>query len=195
MKIGDFLHRVSRRLKKFSVGEHLAGLWFSRKFNRNGILVVSEGFPFPKVINRGGQLFAENCQFYSGVRLEIGRNGILDIGNGTYINRNSTIVAEKNVKIGRDVHISWNVTIIDSDMHPLGSRKIKRKSVTIGDKAWIGCQSIILKGVTIGEGAVVAAGSLVLGDVPPYTVYGGVPADHLKDLKKQSGDGSVLLVN
>ena len=35
---------------------------------------------------------------------------------------------------------------------------------------------VLLDGVTIGRGAVVAAGSVVRGDVPAYTVWGGVPA-------------------
>jgi len=36
---------------------------------------------------------------------------------------------------------------------------------------------------TIGAHAVVAAGSLVLDNVPPRSVYGGVPARHIKIIK------------
>jgi acetyltransferase-like isoleucine patch superfamily enzyme len=40
----------------------------------------------------------------------------------------------------------------------------------------------ITPGVTIGEGAIVAAGSLVTKDVPPYQMWGGVPAQFIKNL-------------
>lgn len=182
MKLKNFFWRVRKRLSKHSIREHLAGLWFSRKFTEHGILVVSDGRPFPRVINNGGIIKAENCQFYSGVRMEIGNNGKLFIGNGTYINRNTLIVVEDNISIGRDCKIAWDVIIMDSDLHPLNSDHVIHDPVTIEDKAWIGCRSIILKGVTIGEGAIIAAGSVVTKDIPPYTIYGGSPARYLADV-------------
>ncbi|MEX0648874.1 MAG: acyltransferase [Balneolaceae bacterium] len=175
--------RILKRLRKHSISEHIAGLWFSRKFTRHGILVVSEGFPFPKIINKGGTITAENCQFYSGVRIEIGAGARLHIGNGTYINRNSLIVSEQKVTIGRDCKISWDVIIMDTDQHPLNSEVPVREPVVIEDRAWIGCRCTILKGVTIGEGAIIAAGSVVTRDVPAHCIYGGVPARHLGDVE------------
>lgn len=183
MNVNKLSRRIKKRLSKHSVGEHLAGLWFSRKFTEHGILVVSGWRPFPRVINEGGVIKAENCKFYAGVRIEVGPDATLSIGNGTYINRNTLIVSRENVTIGRDCRISWDVVIMDSDLHPLNSPTVIHKPVTIRDKAWIGCRSIILKGVTIGEGAVIAAGSVVTRDIPPYTIYGGSPARHLADVK------------
>ena len=177
------LWRIKKRLDKYSLREHIAGLWLSKNFTESGIIVVSDKGPFPLIINKGGSLTAENCQIYKGSRFEIGPNGSIHIGNGTYINRNTLIISERSVHIGRDCKISWNVTIMDTDSHPLNSREVIRKPVTIGDKAWIGCNSIILKGVNIGEGAVIAAGSVVTKNVPPYTVYGGAPARFLADVE------------
>jgi len=52
--------------------------------------------------------------------------------------------------------------------------------VTIGNDVWIGSDVTIMSGVTIGDGAVVAARSTVIGDVPPYAVVGGNPAQTLR---------------
>ena len=171
------LHGIILRLKKYSIREHLTGFWLSRKFDRSGYIVVSGGWPIPKVVKKGGKLFAQNCQFYSGVRLEIGESGTLVIGNGTYLNRNTLIVCEDRVEIGKNCKIAWDVIIMDSDLHPISdSSPIVNKPVRIEDDVWIGCRSIVLKGVTIGRGAVIAAGSVVTKDIPPGTIYGGSPA-------------------
>jgi acetyltransferase-like isoleucine patch superfamily enzyme len=168
--------RIISRIKKYTVGEYLAGLWFARKFDECGILILTERRPWPRVIHKGGRLTAENCQFYSGVRLEVGASGRLHIGNGTYINRNTLIVCEERVTLGENCKIAWDVIIMDTDLHPINSTPIVNKPVTIEDEVWIGCRCIILKGVTIGRGAIVAAGSVVTKDIPPYTIWGGTPA-------------------
>ncbi len=52
---------------------------------------------------------------------------------------------------------------------------------TIGRDCWIGLRAVVMTGVTIGDGAVIAAGSVVTKDVPPFEVWGGVPARKLRD--------------
>ena len=49
-------------------------------------------------------------------------------------------------------------------------------NVVIEAGCWIGTGAIILKGVTIGKGSVIGAGAVVTKDVPPYTIYVGVPS-------------------
>ena len=49
------------------------------------------------------------------------------------------------------------------------------EDVIIGEGCWIGTRAIILKGVTIGKGSVVGAGAVVTKDIPPYSIYVGVP--------------------
>ena len=55
------------------------------------------------------------------------------------------------------------------------------RNIVIGNDVYIGVNCTILGGVTIGDGAVVAAGAVVTKDVPPHTVYGGVPAKLIKN--------------
>lgn len=144
-----------------------------------------------------------NCNFI----LE-NNGGIISVGERTFINAGTNLIAANKIVIGNDVTIAWNVTIYDHNSHSLDYRDrildmkeitknyktnhdlsdnknwdvVKSKPIVIKDKVWIGFNSIILKGVTIGEGAVVAAGSVVTKDVPAYTVVGGNPATFIKTI-------------
>ena len=46
----------------------------------------------------------------------------------------------------------------------------------IENDVWVGARTTILGGVRIGNGAIIAANSVVTKDVPPYAIFGGVPA-------------------
>ena len=183
MNKGNYIDRIGKRLRRHSFMDHMKGFWLARKFTEAGIIIVTGGSPFPKVINEGGEIRVRNCQFYSGTRLEVGKRALLRIGNGTYLNRNTTVIADELVDIGRDCRISWDVVIMDSDLHPLPDGTLDTRPVVIEDNVWIGCRSIILKGVRVGAGAVIAAGAVVTKDVPPFTAVGGVPARVLHEIK------------
>jgi len=51
----------------------------------------------------------------------------------------------------------------------------------IGSDVWIGYGAIILSGITIGSSSIIAAGAVVTHDVPPNSIFAGVPARRLKD--------------
>lgn len=63
-----------------------------------------------------------------------------------------------------------------------------RGDTVIGNDVWIGYDAVIMPGVTIGDGAIIAARSVVVGDVPPYSVYGGNPA---RLLRKRFSDAEI----
>jgi len=173
------IQRIQRRLSKSGAWEHLLGLWLRRKFQQAGLVVVCGWWPFPSVINRG-HIAVENCAFFPGVRLECWEGASIRIGNGTYLNRNTEIVASKRISIGRDCKIGRDVMIMDTDQHPLPNGDLQRAPVTIGDDVWIGARAIILKGVTIGDHAVVGAGSVVTRDIPSRALAAGAPARILR---------------
>lgn len=64
---------------------------------------------------------------------------------------------------------------------PLECQHPVRKKTVIGRYAVLFAGAVVYPGVTIGDGALIGAGSVVTKDVPPWTVYGGVPAKWLRD--------------
>ena len=54
------------------------------------------------------------------------------------------------------------------------------KDVIINEDVWTGMDVTVLPGVEIGRGATIAACSVVTKSVPPYSIWGGVPARFIK---------------
>lgn len=147
----------------------------------------------------------ENCLINANFVFEI-KEGKITIGDRTFIG-GGTFICIDEINIGRDVMFSWGCTVADNNSHShiwserkndvllwkqgidenkIGAYKdwsnVKRKKITIKDKAWIGFNCIILKGVTIGEGAIVGAGSVVTKDVPDWTIVAGNPAKIIREI-------------
>ena len=113
----------------------------------------------------------------------------LTIGDNVGIAQNCFIQVRGSVSIGNDVIFGPNVSIF-SENHlyenkniPIIKQGVLRKGVIIEDGVWIGTRAVVLDGVTIGKNSVIAAGSVVNKNVPPFTVYGGVPAKIIKNLQ------------
>ena len=103
------------------------------------------------------------------------RGAVLSIGEGSFVNHRSELIAHERVEIGRHCLLAWDVQVLDSDSHRVDGLP-HTAPVVIGDRVWIGCRATVLKGVTIGDGAVVAAGSVVTRDVPARALVAGNPA-------------------
>jgi acetyltransferase-like isoleucine patch superfamily enzyme len=169
------LSAAMRRLRRHSPFEFAFGWLLARKFTSSGHTIVVRGFPKPEVVNRGGTIETGNCAFFPGVRLEVLPGGRITIGDGTYLNRRAEVIAAREVRIGRDCKIAWDVVIMDTDQHELNGAD-RTAPVVIEDSVWIGCRAIVLKGVHIGAGAVIGAGSVVTHDVAAGAHVAGAPA-------------------
>ena len=117
--------------------------------------------------------------------LKVLENAHLIIGDRVFLNHNCSITCAKKIEIGSGCNIANNVVIIDHD-HNFGEQGVVEgldsSAVKIGNNVWIGANVVILKGVTIGNGSIVAAGSVVRNNIPPYELWGGVPAKKIKRL-------------
>jgi acetyltransferase-like isoleucine patch superfamily enzyme len=167
---------LAGRLGRFPASYRLLGLLATRRFTKHGWISCVPGLPLLRVRNLGGSIEVGNCLFYPGVRLEVGKGARLSIGTGTYLNRNTEVIAWNEVTIGDGCMIGWDVLIMDTDQHALPGKTLDNRPVHIGDHVWIGARATILKGVTIGNEAIVGACAVVTRDVPSGAIVTGPPA-------------------
>lgn len=128
-------------------------------------------------LDRGAVLETKGrfCVYYGG-DIIVFPGGKLVLGSGG-CNSDVKIRCTERIEMGRDVFLSHNVTVMDSDAHEIsGGRSGMTGPVKIGDHVLVGTHATILKGVTIGDGAVIAANSVVTRDVPENCLAAGVPA-------------------
>jgi acetyltransferase-like isoleucine patch superfamily enzyme len=129
---------------------------------------------------------SDDVVIYYGAELRKPYN--ITIGKGSILGDKIMIGAEHGVVIGENVNFSSNVQI-HTEQHDYNDPEFKCNStsdfkVIINNRVWIGPNVIILPGVTIGEGAVVAAGAVVTKDIPPFTLFGGIPAKKIGERNK-----------
>ena len=116
--------------------------------------------------------------------------GNLVIGDKCVFGRENTVNAYLDIEIGAGSIISDWVYVCDfyhvtEDIYrPIKDQGIVKSPVRIGPDVWIGTKATVLRGTTIGNGSVLGAHSLVRGEVPPFSVMGGVPARVLKDRRE-----------
>jgi acetyltransferase-like isoleucine patch superfamily enzyme len=141
-----------------------------------------------------GLILGAGVRIYTWTTFNVEETGCVEIGNDSTVVGGIFMCAER-ITVGRNVVISYHVTIADSDFHPTDSGlriqdaianspqgdRSKRppvisRPVVIKDNAWIGIGAIILKGVRIGQGARIEAGAVVTRDVPAGSTVSGNPA-------------------
>lgn len=152
-----------------------------RAAERCGAGVVAETRPVVSVADGARLRVGDGVYLFGDVGLYlIDEAATLEIGDRTYLNRRTEIIARREVVIGADCAISWDVMITDSDEHWREGVEMVQP-VRIGNHVWIGARAMVLKGVTIGDGAIVAAGAVVTKDVPSGALVGGVPARLIRE--------------
>ena len=111
-------------------------------------------------------------------RCDYGAN--ITVGEDFYVNFGCVILDVCAVRIGRNVLLAPGVHIYTAE-HPLDATLRATgaemgRSVTIGNRVWIGGGALILPGVNIGDDVVIGAGSVVTRDVPAGALVAGNPA-------------------
>ncbi len=155
--------------------------------------IITEGFVF---LGRRVQVYARPG--YG--RLILGRwihlgdenrlrchEGTMRVGDKCVFGRDNTVNCYLDIEFGDATIVADWVYICDfdhvtDDLHvPIKDQGITKSPVRVGPDVWIGAKATVLKGTRIGRGSVVAAHAVVRGDVPEYSIVGGIPARVLKD--------------
>lgn len=101
------------------------------------------------------------------------------VGRNLFVNYNCTIIDVMPVTIGDNCQIAPNVAIYTAG-HPVHPQTRNTAyefgaPVTIGDNVWLGGNTVVLPGVTIGSNSVIGAGSVVTRDIPEWSLAAGNP--------------------
>lgn len=119
----------------------------------------------------------------------------IHIGKNFYANFGTTILDICPVRIGDNVMLGTNVSIL-TPLHPLRwqerNAKIDEngnfiqleygKPITIGDNCWLASNVTVIGGVTIGNGCVIGAGSVVTKSIPDGVLAVGNPCRVIKSI-------------
>jgi maltose O-acetyltransferase len=144
-----------------------------------------------RLLRAAGVTIERHLEVLSGLRVT--GEGDLFIGDCSFINHECLIDTAGGVTLGRGVALANRVSLLTSgheidDPRGRAGRRVLRP-IVVGDGAWLGANVTVLGGVRIGEGAVVAAGAVVRTDVPPHTLWAGVPARFVRNLPVDAGSG------
>jgi acetyltransferase-like isoleucine patch superfamily enzyme len=197
-------------LRRAPAPRHGGLLTLLRFMRRHGMLTPRYGVLLARLARRrwlslaGRRLVLDGIAFIGPrVRLQIGRNGrvelgrwswvghgtkirchegVVSIGAKTVLGQECTVSAYQHVSIGRECVIADRVMLIDFDHgavevdRPVRLQGIYKRDVRVGHNVWIGYGACVLRGVTIGDNAIVGTSAVVTRDVPANAVVAGVPA-------------------
>lgn len=112
------------------------------------------------------------------VNITVGNNAKLEIGEKTFFNKYTSIVALESISIGENCLFGENVKIYDNN-HKIdifngviktNHYEFSTSPVKIGNNVWLATNVTVLKGVTIGDNVVIGAGCVIHKDVPANSV-------------------------
>lgn len=129
--------------------------------------------------------FGGGANIKFGSKISVGEGADLYLGDGFRISPNSSIVCFKKIKIGKDVRVSWDSILMDTDFHKIVDLKGKvinhPKPIIIGDNVWIGMRVSIMKGAQIKNNIIVGAKSHLNKRIEESNcIIGGNPAKVIK---------------
>ena len=146
---------------------------FIHKFADVATATIGEGTKIWQfVVVLSGAKIGANCNICAQVLIEN------DVVIGDNVTIKSGVQLWDGVRVADNVFIGPNVTFTN-DLVPRSKRFPDAfVQTTIGKGASIGANSTIVAGNTIGDYALIGAGSVITHNVPPFTVWYGVPAKH-----------------
>lgn len=119
------------------------------------------------IYNEGILKFTGSAFIGLGTNIEIGKKGILVLGDGFNITGLSKIICYNRITFGNDNLISWDTLIMDTDSHTIISEDGSKNNlgkIVMGDHVWLCSNSTVLKNSFIGNDNVISCNSVVNGE-------------------------------
>ena len=93
-------------------------------------------------------------------------SGHLSLGDDLWASGRSLISCEQRIEFGAHTLLSWDVTVIDHDFHPVSDLQTgevlnEPKPVLVGKGVWVGARATLLRGSVVGDGSVVSSNSVL----------------------------------
>ena len=130
---------------------------------------------FPEYLRRKGVKIGEECEIYK--TSSFGSEPyLIELGDHVRVNSGVVFVTHDGGQgVLRDERSGYGKEFKDAD---------KFGHIIVKDNVHIGTNAIIMPGVTIGKNSIIACGAVVTHDVPPDSIWGGVPARKIESLEE-----------
>jgi galactoside O-acetyltransferase len=156
-----------------------------RRIGRNVIIGKTVRIRYPELVEIDDNVIIDDFTYistslsiYSNVHIAAGCKLIGGRGAKVVIGEFSTLAPNVVIAAGSDDYLSG----IASPLVPIEFKgNVLIGKVDIGRHCIVGSNSTVLPNITMHEGAAIGAQSLVKTDIPAWSLFGGVPARHLKD--------------
>lgn len=118
-----------------------------------------------------------------------GDNARLTIGKNVHLNNAVINTVSGKVLVGDNAFLGHNVSLL-TGTHDYMQLGLERQSsvpesgrdIVVGEGVWIASNATIIGPCIIGENSVIGANSVITGEVPPNSVYAGVPAKFIRKI-------------
>ncbi|MGR4870720.1 putative colanic acid biosynthesis acetyltransferase [Variovorax sp. LARHSF232] len=111
----------------------------------------------------------------------------LEMGERAVIGPGVNVYCMGAISVGADVLVSQGAHLC-AGTHDCDSQEFQlvAKPIHIGAKAWIAAEAFVGPGARIGEGAVLGARAVAFGELEPWTIYSGNPAQPIRKRRRQT---------
>jgi putative colanic acid biosynthesis acetyltransferase WcaF len=127
-----------------------------------------------------GAKLGPDCHFYPASRVWAPWNLVcadhVAAGDGVEIYNPSPMQLDSHVILSQDCYLCGATHDYNDPAFPLIAYRMH-----IERYAWICARASVAPGVHVGEGAVLGLGAIATRDLQPWTVYGGNPAEPLRE--------------
>ena len=168
----------------FNIARHLPVFigWNTRVRNLGRVVLdcdihmgmINLGFPLGGFRNknddtfidiRGYVIFKGRCSLGKGCKVIVDSNGHIEFGSNFNCTAGLNMESKKSIIFGDNCVLSWDVTILDTDFHPIYNEYCAiinpNRSVVIGNDVWIGYNCKIMKGTKVADNTIIASNTIV----------------------------------